>query len=181
MYSFVVKCFRIQIKIIINLKGIYIMFCTNCGKQLADGVINCPFCGANLAAAPAPQQPAYQQPQQPIYQQPAQQPVYQQPVYQQPQQPMYQPPIYQQPVYEAPAPVEGSGNMNALSIVAFVMSFFISLVGIILSAIALKKHNADITLKGRGFAKAGLIISIITTAIYAFYIFIYIVALALVL
>ena len=145
------------------------MFCTNCGKQIADGVNNCPFCGTVLGAAPAPQQqPAYQQPQQPTYEQP-QQPVYQQPVY---QPPVYQAPVYQTPIYQPPVdtpPAEGSGNMNALSIVAFIMSFVASVVGIILSAIALKKHNADITLKGRGFAKAGLIISIITTSIYVFY------------
>ena len=142
------------------------MFCNNCGKQLADGVNSCPFCGANLAAAPAPQQPIYQQPQQPVYQQPVyQQP--QQPIYQQPQQPAYQPPVYQQPIYENPKPIEGSGRMDALSIVGFIMSFCFSLVGLILSAIALfGHHKKDITLKGKGFAKAGFIISVITTAIY---------------
>ena len=108
------------------------MFCNNCGKQLADGVNSCPFCGANFGPTPAPQQPIYQQPQQPAY----------------------QPPVYQQPIDENSKPVEGSGRMDALSIVGFIMSFCYFLVGLILSAIALfGHHKKDITLKGKGFAK----------------------------
>ena len=76
-------------------------------------------------------------------------------------------------------PEPESGNMNALSIVAFVMSVIASVVGIILSAIALGQHNSDITLKGRGFAKAGLIISIVSTAVYATYIMIIFIAIGL--
>ncbi|MDR2867675.1 MAG: hypothetical protein LBV55_03360 [Acholeplasmatales bacterium] len=45
------------------------------------------------------------------------------------------------------------------AITGFVFSFIFSLVGLILSAIALKKPN--ISHRGHGFAKAGLIISIV--------------------
>jgi len=52
-----------------------------------------------------------------------------------------------------------------------------------LSAIALRQHKNDITLRGKGFAKAGLIISIISTVIsffvyvlYFFFILSYILA-----
>ena len=30
------------------------MFCTNCGRQLANGSTYCPFCGAALAPRPEP-------------------------------------------------------------------------------------------------------------------------------
>ena len=104
------------------------MFCSHCGNQIADGVNNCPFCGANVGASPVPQQP----------------------------------------IYNDTEPVPGSGRMNTLSIVGFVMSFVAAVVGIILSAIALRQHKNDITLRGKGFAKAGLIISIISTVISFF-------------
>ncbi|MFF1633118.1 DUF4190 domain-containing protein [Leifsonia sp. NPDC058248] len=71
---------------------------------------------------------------------------------QQPQQPQYQPapgaPQYQpgqQPGY------------NTMAIVAFILSFFISLVGVILGFVALSqiKKTGE---QGRGFAIAGIII-----------------------
>lgn len=59
--------------------------CPQCGAPLPAGSTQCKYCGENIPAEPAPQQPVYEQP--PVYQQ---QPVYQQPAYQ-------QPPVYQQP------------------------------------------------------------------------------------
>ena len=137
------------------------MFCSKCGQQLPDGSTHCTACGTSFL----PPQPQMQYPQQP---QTPQQPYYPQTMQAPPQyqpQPQYQPPYNN--VQRGPEPE--SGNMNALSIVAFVMSFVASIVGIILSAIALGQHKSDITLKGRGFAKAGLIISIISTSVYVTY------------
>lgn len=46
------------------------MYCYNCGKEIAETVKFCPYCGAEQKQ---PQQsPQWQQPQQPIQQQPAQ-------------------------------------------------------------------------------------------------------------
>lgn len=60
----------------------------------------------------------------------------------------------------------GSGdNPKTLAIVGFVLSFFISLAGLIVSAIALKKYNETGYTDGKGFATAGLIISIISMVI----------------
>ncbi|MBR2590512.1 MAG: zinc ribbon domain-containing protein [Clostridia bacterium] len=81
------------------------MFCQNCGKQLADNVNACPYCGAALEnAMPTGQQPAQQAApmEQQAAQQPAQQaaPMGQQPVQQPMQQPVQQAvPMGQQPAY----------------------------------------------------------------------------------
>lgn len=63
--------------------------------------------------------------------------------------------------YQAPAPA--GGTTNVLAIVAFVGSFFVSLVGIICGHIALSqvKRTGE---KGRGFALAGLIIGYVSLA-----------------
>lgn len=59
----------------------------------------------------------------------------------------------------------GNGdNPKTLAIVGFVLSFFISLAGLIVSAIALKKYNETGYTDGKGFATAGLVISIICLA-----------------
>lgn len=101
------------------------------------------------APQPAPQQYAQQQPANTV-------PPQQQPYTQYPQQqyPQYQPP---QPGYPAyPYPPER--RWNGLAIAGFVMSFFISIVGLILSIIGYgqcKKNNE----KGQGLALSGIIIS----------------------
>mgnify|MGYP001623620600 CR=1 FL=1 len=46
------------------------MFCKNCGKQIDDNSVVCPYCGAETKSQATAQQPQYQQPQ---YQQPYQQ------------------------------------------------------------------------------------------------------------
>ena len=46
------------------------MFCKNCGKQIDDNSVVCPYCGAETKSQATAHQPQYQQPQ---YQQPYQQ------------------------------------------------------------------------------------------------------------
>ena len=56
------------------------MFCRNCGAQIQDGSVNCPYCGAqqyNQQPYQQPYQQNYQQPYQQNYQQPYQQPYQQ--------------------------------------------------------------------------------------------------------
>ena len=164
------------------------MFCPKCGTQVPDGVKFCPTCG-NLMQA-APQEPAPQV-QEPVYQEPApqvQEPVYQQPVY---QQPVYQEPaptpaynnIYQepapQPQYNA-APVDDNGASTPILILGIVglatsfLPYLVSIVGIIISAIARGKAKV-----GANLAKAGLIISIIMTILWFIIIIILIILAAL--
>lgn len=94
-----------------------------------------------------PQQPQYQQPQQPQFQQP-QQP---QPQYQQPQQPQYQQPQYQQPQqpyqqqyvpgmnpYQSNIPHQ---NWMTWAIVATVIGFLFSCIGMIFGIIGIVKAN----------------------------------------
>jgi hypothetical protein len=53
---------------------------------------------------------------------------------------------------------------NPLALAGFICSFFAyaAVVGLVLSAIGLSKANRSVTKKGRGFAIAGLTISIVT-------------------
>lgn len=74
------------------------MICSKCGMQNPDGVNFCAACGAPLANAPSPEQPAA--PGAPVYNQPNQPPVYNQPPVN-PQQPPFAAPVYGQP---QPAP-----------------------------------------------------------------------------
>lgn len=95
------------------------MFCTNCGKEIDDNAVVCPYCGVatkNMAAASAP--------------------------------------------------AVGS-QKNTLALVGFILSFFSSLIGLILSIIGfqrskLPEYNGD----GRSFAIAGIVLSCISTGLY---------------
>jgi hypothetical protein len=83
-----------------------------------------------------------------------------QPPYGQPppygQQPYGQPP-YGQPPYVQP-------KMNTLALVGFILSFFISIVGLILCIVGLNQINsANGTQTGKGLAIAGIIIGAIGT------------------
>ncbi|MBQ8615536.1 MAG: DUF4190 domain-containing protein [Clostridia bacterium] len=75
-----------------------------------------------------------------------------------------------QPKQENPA--------QTLSILGLIFSFVFSLVGLILSAIALKRYKEQTNQDGKGMAIAGLVVSIVTVAIYALYFLIFIIALA---
>jgi hypothetical protein len=95
-----------------------------------------------------PQQPPGYTPQPPPYGQPP----YGQPSYG--QQPYGQQP-YGQPGYVQP-------KMNTLALVGFILSFFISIVGLILCIIGLIQINgANGMQKGKGLAIAGIIIGAI--------------------
>lgn len=72
------------------------------------------------------------------------------------QQPYGQPP-YGQPGYTQP-------KMNTLALVGFILSFFLSLIGLILCVIGLTQINgSNGTQKGKGLAIAGIIIGAIST------------------
>ena len=43
------------------------MFCKNCGKQIDDNSVVCPYCGAETKSQATAQQPQYQQPYQQQY------------------------------------------------------------------------------------------------------------------
>ena len=86
------------------------------------------------------------------------------------QQPQGMPPYGQQPGYGQPQPYGQPGyggfappmqpRWNSLAIAGFIFSFLISLVGLILSIIALNQINkSGGTQKGKGLALAGIIIS----------------------
>lgn len=95
-----------------------------------------------------PQQPPNYPPQQPPGYTPQPPPYGQQPYGQSP---------YGQPPYVQP-------KMNTLALVGFILSFFISLVGLILCIIGLNQINgANGTQTGKGLAIAGIIIGAIGT------------------
>jgi hypothetical protein len=50
---------------------------------------------------------------------------------------------------------------NPLALAGFICSFFVPVVGVVLSAIGLSKANKSVSKKGKGFAIAGLSISIV--------------------
>ena len=58
---------------------------------------------------------------------------------------------------------------QTLSVLGFVFSFIFAIVGLILSAIALKKYKLQTSQESRGLAVAGLVISIVSTAVYFLY------------
>jgi Domain of unknown function (DUF4190) len=78
------------------------------------------------------------------------------------------------PVYQT---VPVAQKTNTLAIVGFILAFFISVAGIIVSAIALgqiKKTGEG----GRGLAIGGVIVGIVVTLIYVIWIIVYVVIIA---
>ena len=61
-----------------------------------------------------------------------------------------------------------SGSTNVMSIVGFVLSFFVPIAGLVCSIIGLKQCKASGDGEGRGFAIAGIVISSISVAGYVF-------------
>ena len=96
-------------------------------------------------------------------------PPQQPPGYTPPQQPpgyTPQPPYGQQPYGQPPygQPPYRQAKMNTLALVGFILSFFISFVGLILCIIGLSQINsANGTQTGKGLAIAGIIIGAIGT------------------
>ena len=78
-----------------------------------------------------------------------------------------------------PPPTNGGNTQmatpetNPLALAGFICSFFVPVVGVVLSAIGLSKANKSVSKKGKGFAVAGLAISIV----FMVFTFIYLVAL----
>lgn len=120
------------------------MFCRQCGKELPDGVKFCPACGAEV-------KPAQEAPK----------------------------PEPMQPVDEAPntsANAENTGKWNVLAIVSFSIAaacvlgylaggFFLHIVTLILSIVSLTQFRHDPTMKGKGFAVAGTVISSVSVGL----------------
>ena len=106
------------------------IFCGKCGSQMEDGTAFCTNCGAPLDRKPVQQQ---------YIQQPVQQPA----------------PAYQ--YYAQPQPVEHKSS--AIAICAFIFSFIIAPVGLILGIIGLVKKNAGL----KGMSIAAVIIGAIGT------------------
>ncbi len=77
-----------------------------------------------------------------------------------------------------PAVKKEENTAQTFAILGLVFSFIFSLVGLIMSAIALKKYKTQTTQEGRGMALAGLILSIISVAIFVFYFLIIVIAVA---
>ena len=120
------------------------MFCRQCGKELPDGVKFCSGCGAEVNPAQEPPKP---------------EPV--------------------QPVYEAPntsANAENTGKWNVLAIVSFSIAaacvlgylaggFLLHIVTLVLSIVSLTQFRQDPTMKGKGFAVAGTVISSVSVGL----------------
>ena len=161
------------------------VFCHSCGKATDEQPVQ------QQPVQPAPVvQPVYQQPVhpvppvQPVYQQPVApaQPVYQQPVQPVPPvQPIYQAPVqpvFQQPVRHAYDPAVAE-KLEKQALTFGILGLSLSMLGvpgIIFSCLsgsktsALQKLTGQITGKARtglGLAKAGKIVSIIMTVIWA--------------
>ena len=81
-----------------------------------------------------------------------------------------------QPVASTTKKTENPAQTYA--ILGLVFAFFFSLVGLIMSSIALKKYKTQTSEDGKGMAIAGLVISIISVAFYVLYFFIIIIAIA---
>ena len=120
------------------------MFCRQCGKELPDGVKFCTACGAEVNHAQEAPKP----------------------------EPM-------QPVDAAPntsANAENTGKWNVLAIVSFSIAaacvlgylaggFLLHIVTLVLSIISLTQFRHDPTMKGKGFAVAGTVISSVSVGL----------------
>ena len=86
----------------------------------------------------------------------------------------------EQPTVQPATPVakKEENPAQTYAILGLVFAFFFSLVGLIMSSIALKKYKTQTVQDGRGMAIAGLILSIISVAIFVFYFLIIIAAVA---
>ena len=143
------------------------MTCQNCGAQLNEGAAFCPNCGTPVSQTQTQPQQQYAQPQQQYTQPPQQynQPQYNQPQYNQSQSGQF---------FEDMTAANLGQSVFGFGLAGFICSLIFSILGLIFSIIALNKakhyqaytggfYNKAAT--GRGFAIAGLIISIISIVI----------------
>ena len=116
-------------------------------------------------------QPQYGQPQ-------YGQPHYLQPQYGQPQhgQPQYGPPGYPPPGYGVPGHLPGYPRpTNTMAILALVMAFVFAPAGLVLGIVA-RRQIRQTGEDGDGLALAGIIVGGIVTAVFAFFIVLWIIA-----
>ncbi len=111
------------------------MFCTKCGKEIPEEAKFCPHCGASTNGEPQPN---------------ANRDTYFTP----PPAPRYQ----QQPAQQ-------TQETNTMAIVGFVLSFFITIAGLICSIIGYRNADSQYGGNGKGLALAGIIISAISMVI----------------
>lgn len=119
------------------------MFCKNCGKQIDDSAMNCPYCGAATANTPnaAPNMPS----QQPYQQQPYQQQPYQQP---------------------APAPTEKKGvGLGVASLILGVLTILMNLIGIVAIGLAAGAITSGVKSKNKAPVIMGVIAIVIAIAL----------------
>ncbi len=152
--------------------------CPNCGQKLtakpemAGVIIDCPSCGSQVQVpafhAPVPMAPPTQQfyPQQMVPQSYGQPQPY-------PQQfPVQQNPYGYPPQPTAPYPTtmrEPSGkSYHSLALTAFICSFFIAIVGLILGIVALNGMKESGNTEGKGLATAAVCISAVWMGIAFF-------------
>lgn len=156
------------------------MFCHNCGNALEDGAKFCPNCGTPVAVPEVKQEPV------------AAEPVVEDPVVEESQPEYVAPaaPVYQQPVVEPAVNPETEGMRKSILIfgiigLAFSCSFYLSLLGIIFSAIGkgkVKKYlAAGGQLSGKAkvgniLAKVGLILGIVLTVCFVIWLIVIIAA-----
>lgn len=166
------------------------MYCSNCGKQLADGANYCAFCGTKVASPTLNFADGQTKPDEKI-DTPASntsQP-YQNPYFNQPQNPNsnvnYQPQANQyytpQPSDYRPYTPAPQTKTNTLSVVGFclsigsfvlfqtvIISIGLAIAGLILGIIGIRQHKATPTLKGKGLAIAAIAVSSACLAIWTF-------------
>lgn len=123
------------------------MYCYNCGKEIAETVKFCPYCGAEQKQ---PQQsPQWQQPQQPVQQpqqqEPQPQPIQQQPAqWQNPQQQDTQWQAPQQPTqWQNPPAADNSGKNNSWQSRLPIILAAVALVVVVLLAVRAFHNRTD--------------------------------------
>lgn len=134
------------------------MYCKHCGSSIDDKSAFCRFCGKPLDTAKMNKTVADEEPR----------PTPPQPVYTPPAQNAYAPPQYYapQPQYCAPpppAPPAQKQNDNTIAIVGFILSFFVSIAGLVCSIIGYR--NARNGAPNKGLAIAGIVVSSVTVTV----------------
>ena len=153
--------------------------CPNCGQKLtakpemAGVIIDCPSCGSQIQV-PAFEAPVPMVPQPPAYPPSAIPQRFQNPYGQQmggpqsypPQMPMQQqygyPPQQFQPQARGQMPTKSGKSFQSLALTAFIFSFFVAIVGLILGIVALNGMKESGNDEGRELATAAIWISAIS-------------------
>ena len=116
-------------------------YCTNCGQQLEDNAKFCSSCGQIVAKTAQNIRDGQNFAQQPVGNTTT---------------------VHQQPATQQPA----AKSLDMLCLVGFILSFFITIVGLILSIIGYQRVKKDGPSTSKTLAVAGIIFSSIATVIY---------------